>query len=192
MGRIALEWEADHTDADSEPLTAAAPAFVPQNRCRLFRLSFTPTTELEEPLRVGGVKLRNYFLGSLRFIPGSTVRGAVGWGLRRRGVSDANIGDLLLRHTARFSHLYPKKPLEMLPASAVQCKKEERHAPCDHLLWQYVLGKAVERDVSPQKLLKLHTWTTRCLVSGCEGDLKAAPRFREQKRSRSSWRWIAP
>lgn len=182
MGRVKLEWEIENADADTEPPEALT--FAPQNRSRLFRLQFTPTTELEEPFRVGTVKLRNYFLGSLSFIPGSTVRGAVGWRLRRGGMPDVDISDLLLRHDARFSHLYPQKPglLDMPPASAVQCKKEENHRPYDHLLSQYVLSMVVKNDISPDKLQALHERTTRCPVPGCGSEFKAAPRFRDQKR----------
>jgi len=66
----------------------------------------------------------------------------------------------------------------------VQWKKYDNHAHYDHLLWQYVLGKAVERDISPQKqkLLNLHEQTTHCLVPGCKGELKAVSRFRDQQR----------
>jgi hypothetical protein len=182
MGHVTLEWEVDTMDAGAEPFPAEAPVLPSQPRSRLFHLSFTPTTESEEPIRVSAVKLRSYFLGSLGFIPGSTVRGAVGWGLKRGGMADSDISDLLLRRAARFSHLYPKKPLDMSPASAVQCKKCNNPANYDHLLWQYVLGKAVERDISLQKLQKLHEQTTHCLVPGCKGDLKVVSRFRDQQR----------
>jgi hypothetical protein len=182
MGRVTIEWEVDTVDASTESFPTEALVLPSQPRSRLFHLSFTPTTESEEPIRVSAVKLRSYFLGSLGFIPGSTVRGAVGWGLKRGGMADSDISDLLLRRAARFSHLYPKKPLCMPPASTMQCKKDNNHAHYDHLIWQYVLGKAVERDIASQKLRKLHAQTTHCLVPGCEGDLKAVSRFRDQKR----------
>jgi hypothetical protein len=182
MGRVALEWEVEDIDAETE--SAKVPGVAPQRRSRLFHLRFTPTTEAEEPLRIGTIKLRTYFLGSLSFIPGSTVRGAVGWRLSREGMPDVEIGDLLLRHEARFSHLYPRQPglLEMPLASALRCKKAENHRSYDHLLWQYVLGQALEYDISPDKLAALHERTTRCLVPGCESELKTVPRFQQQKR----------
>jgi hypothetical protein len=182
MGRVTLEWEVE--DIDAATGHPEVPAFMPQRRSRLFQLRFTPTTETEEPLRVGTIKLRTYFLGSQSFIPGNTVRGAVGWRLSRGGMPEEDISNLLLRHEARFSHLYPQEPgpLDMPPASAVQCKKEENHSPYDHLLWQFVLGKMVEHDIAASKLLALHERTTHCLVPGCESELKPVPRFQRQKR----------
>jgi hypothetical protein len=70
----------------------------------------------------------------------------------------------------------------MPPASAARCKTEENHRDYDHLLWQYVLGKAVEHDILPQKLRDLHERTTHCLVPDCDSGLKPVARFQRQKR----------
>ena len=82
LGSFELAWEGPLEEAAPTARPAPAPAAASERRRYLLHV------EALEPLRLAGPPQRLFYRDALTHIPASTLRGALGWALARRGDGD--------------------------------------------------------------------------------------------------------
>lgn len=163
--------------------TAATPATAlhtdPNPQPALYRVVFKP----EEWLRVSGPKPRQYLLPTLRFIPGSTLRGALAQALKQRGTDDATLEQLFLHQPLAISHLYPERfelgRDALRPATAWECKLDPSHGPYDLLIDRFLYWKGLELgdQLTEEQREQLRHRAEECLI--CGSSLRPSGGFQE-------------
>lgn len=180
LGWLNLQYEREEqapaTPAPVAPVSGPSGGASP--RLELYRVIFQPA----EHLRISGHKPRQYLLPTQRFIPGSTLRGALAHALKRKKIADdATLEQLFLRQSLAISHLYPKhfglSKDALRPATSWECKLNPNHGPYDLLIDQFLYGKALELSELSNKSTEEHVEQLRrraeeCLSTACHGSLR--------------------
>ncbi len=117
---------------------------------------FKVEIKLEEPLNLGYRRFR-YILPTLRFIPGSTIRGAIAYALLNIGINGQDIANYFLNNQKllRFSNFYYKSNTPLLNT----LKKEKGggdRPPKDLLLHEFLLLKHLNNTGELHK--ELYEW----------------------------------
>lgn len=141
MGNLSVKVEREKKDNE---LSIGVP-----NRSGPWKL-FKVTIEMQEPINLGYRRFR-YMLPSLRFIPGSTIRGAFAYALLRVGVSEHVVEEMFVKgsygNKLRFSNFYNihldyKSNIEpYCPNFATLRRKKGGKNVIDTMIHEYLLFK---------------------------------------------------
>lgn len=177
-GRFSL----DYSKVTEAPATFAASSTASPSDANPERALYLVTFEPYERLRVSGPKPRGYLRPTESFIPGSTLRGALGYALKRAGTDEATLDRIFLQQPPILSHLYPKEfqlaKQGLRPATAWRCKREEDHGPYDLLIHQFLYLLALDHnDMEQQEREQFRRPTEDC--PDCHAPLKRSKDFPE-------------
>jgi hypothetical protein len=157
LGAFDLDWEPLDT---TWPAAGAASAQPRGGTPRRYLLQ----VEAVEPLRLAGPPRRLFLRDSLEMVPATTLRGALGWALHRRGDDDA-AHDLFIQRPVRLSDGVYQAPAG-LPGrwlGVLECRAPTPHRidPTLQLIVDAVASRAPELRLT-------------CPITGCGGWLKPA------------------
>lgn len=187
LGWLNLQYEREErapaTPAPVAPLSRPSGGASP--RLKLYRVIFQP----EERLRISGHKPRQYLLPTQRFIPGSSLRGALAHALKRQGADDATLEQLFLQQPLAISHLYPEhfelSKDALRPATTWECKRDPAHdrGPYNLLIDQFLYNKALESsaELAEEHVEQLRQRVEECLSPACHGSLRRSASFPEKR-----------
>jgi len=156
LGQVQVSWK----EVEETEKKKASQQEKGENKNIVYKMILVP----KEYVRVSDVKAKTNFLETLKFLPGSTVRGGVARSFaKEKGWNSEEFIKAFLKEPVLFSNFYPTVvgdvPPKPIPLSARTCKKfpgfkfkkkdEEResHGAKDILIPATVVAKLQEADV---------------------------------------------